>query len=231
MEDREARKAYLRKLFDQGEARQEASKGLEGCPIDELRNLDSYLAQLSETGELDFPMSEDVIYVLEESAQAEELRPELLVRLKEMMRKARADRERVKMTAGLGGTLRASRLKSGLSTQEVAQGVGITSTYLADIEADHVSPISIAIDHIVKLSLVLKLARKEVLNLVRSQATISADLGYTGAPLTRLGKDVTPRERAESLAISEKELVKRRKIDIEKYIRDLGKSLEQAGVK
>lgn len=230
MKDREVRKAYLRKLFDQEEARREASQGLEGCPVDELRNLDSYLAQLTEAGELDFPMSEDAIYVLEEAAQAEELHPELLVRLKETMRKATADRERVKMIASLGSTLRTSRLKSGLSRQEVAQGVGITRSYLADIEADHVSPIRIAIDHMVKLSLVLKLSKKEVLDLVRRQATASADLGYTGAPLTRLGKDVTPWERAEALEISDEELVKRRRIDIEKYIRDLGKSLEQAGV-
>lgn len=230
MKDREVRKAYLRKLFDQEEARQEASQGLEGCPVDELRNLDSYLAQLTEAGELEFPMSEDVIYVLEEAAQAEELRPELLVRLRETMKKATADRERIKTTASFGATLRASRDKLGLSTQEVARRVGIASSYFAEIEADQVSPIRIAIDHMVKLSLVLKLSRKAVLDVVRSQATVSADLGYAGAPLTRLDKDVTPQERAESLAISEEELTKRTKADIEKYILDLGKSLEQVGV-
>lgn len=234
MKDREVRKAYLRKLFDQEEARREASQGLEGCPVDELRNLDSYLAQLTEAGELEFPiiMSEDVIYVLEEAAQAEELRPELLVRLRETMQKATADRERrIKTTASFGATLRASRDKLGLSMQEVARRVGIASSYFAEIEADQVSPIRIAIDHMVKLSLVLKLSRKTVLDLVRSQATVSADLGYAGAPLTRLDKDVTSQERAESLAISEEELTKRTKADIEKYIQDLGKSLEQAGVK
>jgi len=232
MKDREARKAYLRKLFDQDEARQEASQGLEGCPVDEIEKLDSYLAQLTEAGELEFPiiMSEDVIYVLEEAAQVEELRPELLVRLRETMQKATADRERIKTTASFGATLRASRDKLGLSTQEVARRVGIANSYFAEIEADQVSPIRIAIDHMVKLSLVLKLSTKAVLDLVRSQATVSADLGYAGAPLTRLDKDITPQERAESLAISEEELTKRTKADIEKYILDLGKRLEQAGV-
>jgi len=230
MKDREARKAYLQKLFNQEEARQEASQGIEGCPVDELYSLDSYLAQLIDSGELEFPLSEDVIYVLEEAAQAEELRPELLVRLRETMQKATADRERRKMTTSFGATLQASRYKLGLSGEEVARRVGITSSYLAEIEENRVSPIRIAIDNMVQLSLVLKLSRKAVFDIVRSQATISADLGYVGAPLTRLDKDVTPWERAESLAISEEELTKRTKIDIEKYLLNLSKSLEQAGI-
>ena len=230
MKDREAKKAYLRKLFDQAEAKQEASQCLAGCPIGEIDDLDSYLAGLTESGELGFPMSEDVIYVLEEVAQTEELRPELLVRLRETMREATADRERVGMTGSFGVTVQVSRGKLGLSMKEVAQRVGIVSSYLAEIEADQVLPIRIAIDHMVKLCLVLKLSKKGVLDLVRSQATVGADIGYVGVPLTRLGKDVTRRERAESLRISEEELMKRTKADVEKYILELSKRLEQAGV-
>lgn len=231
MKDREVRKAYFRKLFDQAEARQEVSQGLAGCPIDEIDDLDSYLAGLIESGEVGFPMSEDVIYVLEEVAQAEELRPELLVRLRETMREATANRERAGMAGSLGATVQVSRDKLGLSMEEVAQRVGILSSYMAEIETNQVSPIQVAIDHMVKLCLVLKLSRKGVLDLVRSQLTASADLGYAGAPLTRLDKYVTQQERAESLTISEEELKKRMKDRIEKYVLDLDKSLEQAGVK
>ena len=231
MKEREARKAYFRKLFDQVEAKKEASQGLAGCPIDEIDDLDSYLAGLIESGEVGLPMSEDVIYVLEEVARAEELRPELLVRLRETMREATANRERAGMAGSLGAIVQVSRDKLGLSMEEVAQRVGILSSYMAEIEANQVSPIQVAIDHMVKLCLVLKLSRKGVLDLVRSQLTASADLGYAGAPLTRLDKDVTQQERAESLTISEEELKKRIKDRIEKYVLDLDKSLEQAGVK
>ncbi|TES84827.1 XRE family transcriptional regulator [Candidatus Aerophobetes bacterium] len=231
MRDREAKKAYLRKLFNQTEARQEASQGLAECPIDEIDDLDSYLAGLIESGELEFPMNENVIYVLEEVAKAEELRPELLVRLRETMREATANKERAGTAGSFGATVQVSRDKLGLSMEEVAQHVGILSSYMAEIETDRVSPIQVAIDHMVKLCLVLKLSRKGVLDLVRSQLTVSADLGYAGAPLTRLDKYVTPQERAESLTISEEELKKRIKDRIEKYVLDLDKSLEREGIK
>ena len=233
MRRKETSKERLQSLFKNSAAESAREQNVGADLTEELGRFDNYLNELVQSGEVNFPLNDDLIDIVKEATLPEPLDASMRTRLSETIRKAFDERRRqAEPTITFGSYLKRARIQRGIEERKLARQIGIATSFLVEIESDVASPFRLNTESFVRLCRVLALKGRKVVELMCESRTGVQEISYRGIPLTREDRGSTLSEHIEGSKAAKEAITSFAETQAtrEKLLSELEKTLKEAGL-